>query len=90
MITVLVMHLVIEAVIFAGLVLDEIRALIWPELAATLHLDSHNDTETSSTISDSEFETALSTLTCDDEASHENSTTHSVVSFCFSDTLFKK
>lgn len=43
-----------------GLVLDEIRALVWPVLASSLVQDSFSDHETSSTFSDSDFESAHS------------------------------
>ncbi|VDK88683.1 unnamed protein product [Litomosoides sigmodontis] len=43
-----------------GLVLDEIRALVWPVLASSLVQDSFGDEETTSTFSDSDFESAHS------------------------------
>ncbi|VDN03182.1 unnamed protein product [Thelazia callipaeda] len=50
-----------------GLVLDDIRAVIWPVLASSLVRDSFNDHDTSSTISDSEFESAHSNFACDED-----------------------
>uniref|UniRef100_A0A8R1YA04 Rab-GAP TBC domain-containing protein n=1 Tax=Onchocerca volvulus TaxID=6282 RepID=A0A8R1YA04_ONCVO len=49
-----------------GLVLDEIRALVWPVLASSLVQDSFNDQETTSTLSDSDFESAHSDFMDDD------------------------
>lgn len=43
-----------------GLVSDEIRSLVWPVLASSLVHCSFSDQETSSTFSDSDFESAHS------------------------------
>uniref|UniRef100_A0A183EDX7 Rab-GAP TBC domain-containing protein n=1 Tax=Gongylonema pulchrum TaxID=637853 RepID=A0A183EDX7_9BILA len=50
-----------------GLVLDEIRAAIWPILASSLVQDSFSDQDTISTVSDSDFESAHSNFTYDDD-----------------------
>lgn len=62
-----------------GLVLDEIRAVIWPVLATSLVQDSFSDQDTASTASDSDFESAHSNFTYDDDAPLPGSAT--VVSF---------
>lgn len=58
-----------------GLVLDEIRALVWPVLAASLVQDSFNDQETSSTFSDSDFESAHSDFIYEEDGSMTDSAT---------------
>ncbi|MCP9264014.1 BMA-TBC-20 [Dirofilaria immitis] len=58
-----------------GLVLDEIRALVWPVLASSLVQDSFSDQETTSTLSDSDFESAYSDFICEDDSSAIDSAT---------------
>ncbi|KAL3995277.1 Rab-GTPase-TBC domain family protein [Acanthocheilonema viteae] len=58
-----------------GLVLDEIRALIWPVLASSLVQDSPSDQDTASTISDSDFQSAHSDFIYDENSSTVDSAT---------------
>uniref|UniRef100_A0A7I4KLU5 BMA-TBC-20; TBC1 domain family protein C20orf140 homolog, putative n=1 Tax=Brugia malayi TaxID=6279 RepID=A0A7I4KLU5_BRUMA len=58
-----------------GLVLDEIRALVWPVLASSLVQDSFTDQETASTFSDSDFESAHSDFTYEEHDSTIDSAT---------------
>ncbi|VDP19549.1 unnamed protein product [Onchocerca flexuosa] len=58
-----------------GLVLDEIRALVWPVLASSLVQDSFNDQETTSTLSDSDFESAHSDFMDEDGSTTDCATT---------------
>ncbi|EFO27960.2 hypothetical protein LOAG_00526 [Loa loa] len=58
-----------------GLVLDEIRTLIWPVLASSLVQDSFSDQETASTFSDSDFESAHSDFIYEEDSSMINSAT---------------
>ncbi|CAG9533530.1 unnamed protein product [Cercopithifilaria johnstoni] len=58
-----------------GLVLDEIRTLVWPILASSLVQDPLNDQETASTFSDSDFESAHSDFIYEENSSAVNSAT---------------
>ncbi|EJW79598.1 hypothetical protein WUBG_09492 [Wuchereria bancrofti] len=58
-----------------GLVLDEIRSLVWPVLASSLVQDSFTDQETASTFSDSDFESAHSDFTYEEHDSTTDSAT---------------
>uniref|UniRef100_A0A915PXT9 Rab-GAP TBC domain-containing protein n=1 Tax=Setaria digitata TaxID=48799 RepID=A0A915PXT9_9BILA len=50
-----------------GLVLDEIRNVVWPVLASSLVQESCSDAETASTISDSDFESAHSDFATEED-----------------------
>lgn len=50
-----------------GLILDEIRAVVWPILASSLVVDTFHDQDSNSTVSDSDFESALSNISEEDE-----------------------
>uniref|UniRef100_A0A0N5AG51 Rab-GAP TBC domain-containing protein n=1 Tax=Syphacia muris TaxID=451379 RepID=A0A0N5AG51_9BILA len=57
-----------------GLILDDIRAIVWPVLASALIKDNHpqNDFASSASVSDSDFESALSTISDEDDDGDDN------------------
>lgn len=58
-----------------GLVEDDLRAVIWPVLASSLVSDSTGDHETTSTVSDSDFESAVSSFENDNKKQADSDAT---------------